>query len=174
MVFGFQQLLSLFSSGLHIKQYIWCMISIPYGKLFYLQAACQTKQQKQKSSSALGRNKILKKKGHLFFFKKKEVHFRHLWGLVYHREWAVGLWSSEEGQQHWKEEVTRGRCATYLCTNIHRPWIRTCAFIKSHKHGITWQGILASLVVRLLLKWRTAAKKDERAQKWHKGDNFIG
>jgi len=38
------------------------MISIPYGKLFYLQAACQTKQQKQKSSSALGRNKILKSK----------------------------------------------------------------------------------------------------------------
>lgn len=38
------------------------MISIPYGKLFYLQAACQTKQQKQKSSSALGRNKILKTK----------------------------------------------------------------------------------------------------------------
>lgn len=160
MVFGFQQLLSLFSSGLHIKQYIWCMISIPYGKLFYLQAACQTKQQKQKSSSALGRN-------------KKEVHFRHLWGLVYHREWAAGLWSSEEGQQHWKEEVTQGRCATRLCTNIHRPWIRTCAFIKSHKHGITWQGILASLVVRLLLKWRTAVNKDERAQKWHKGAIFI-
>ena len=41
MVFGLYQLLSLVSSGLHIKQYIWCMISIPYGKLLYLQAACQ-------------------------------------------------------------------------------------------------------------------------------------
>lgn len=50
------------------------MISIPYGKLFYLQAACQTKQQKQKSSSALRRNNILKNKvGTLFWFFFKSI-----------------------------------------------------------------------------------------------------
>lgn len=49
------------------------MISIPYGKLFYLQAACQTKQQKQKGSSALRRNNTLKNKVRTPFFFLKSI-----------------------------------------------------------------------------------------------------
>lgn len=110
MVFGFQQLLSLFSSGLHIKQYIWFMISIPYGKPFYLQATCQTKHRNKKSSSALRRNKIQKNNVRTpllkYIFK---VHFRHLWGMLYHREWDVGLGSREECQEYRKVRGNYGK-----------------------------------------------------------------
>lgn len=99
------------------------MISIPYGKLFYLQAACQTKQQK-KTSSVLGRNKILKNKMRTLFFlkkkKKKKVCFGHLRELVYHRECDVDVGLRRNGEKgggagvQEKRKVTMGRCTTQL------------------------------------------------------------
>lgn len=103
------------------------MISIPYGKLFYLQAACQTKQQKQKSSSALRRNNTLKNKVRTpFFLNPFQTALRtslpQRMGCR-HREQGGG-----EGIRE-SRKVTMGRGTL---KNHPQSWIKTSAFIKIH------------------------------------------
>lgn len=92
------------------------MISIPYGKLFYLQAACQTKQQKQKSSSALGRNKILKNKVRTQRFGAGGVspfQTSMRTGLLHRMGCGLGEQGGGAGVQEGREE-TVGRCTKHL------------------------------------------------------------
>lgn len=106
------------------------MISIPYGKLFYLQAACQTKQQKQKSSSALRRNNILKNKVGTPFWVFLNPFQTALRTSLPQR---MGSRLGEQGGGE-SRKVTMGSC-----TLNHHPQsqIKTSAFIKIHKLDIT-------------------------------------